>query len=181
MTHDDIRELVILVKASDHHAFKKLFNTYHQTIFNFLLFRSKDADVAEDLLQEVFFKVWKNRKSLDENQSIKNYLYTIADHIFLNYVRHASVVHKHEQQVNSKLFTDVDKPDFMLEEKESLTNLTRAIESLPEKTRIIFMMSRFEDLSYKEIASRLSLNIKTIEGHMTKALKELRKALLLIL
>ena len=75
------------------------------------------------------------------------------------------------------MFTIIDNPQFILEEKEWHLALMAAIEALPEKTRIVFLMSRMEDLTYEEIADRLSLSIKTVESHMTKALKLLRKAL----
>ena len=75
------------------------------------------------------------------------------------------------------MFTTIDNPQFILEEKEWYLALAAAIEALPEKTRIVFLMSRMEDLTYEEIADRLSLSIKTVESHMTKALKLLVKAL----
>jgi RNA polymerase sigma-70 factor, ECF subfamily len=77
------------------------------------------------------------------------------------------------------MFTSIDNPQFILEEKEWQAALMAAIETLPEKSRIVFLMSRMEDLTYEEIADRLSLSIKTVESHMTKALKLLRIALLL--
>jgi len=122
-------------------------------------------------------KVWKNRSTLDETRSLKNYLYTIADNLTHNHFRHAKVVADHKGWVDSKMFSACDNPQFILEEKEWHLALVAAIEDLPEKTRIVFLMSRMEDLTYEEIADRLSLSIKTVESHMTKALKLLRKTL----
>lgn len=177
MKETELRLLANRIKASDQVAFEMLFNSFQTTIFNFLLFKTKDYAIAEDLLQETFLKVWKTRSALDETRSIKNYLYTIADNLTLNHFRHAKVVSHYKGQIDSKMFSIVDNPQFILEEKEWHLALMRAIEDLPEKTRIIFLMSRMEDLTYEEIAGRLSLSIKTVESHMTKALKLLRKTL----
>lgn len=177
MKETDLRDLVSRIKASDHNAFETVFDLFHQSIFHFLLFKTKDQAAAEDLLQEAFFKLWKNRAVLDENQSLKNYLYTISDNLVLNHIRHLKVVSKHQVQAEVKIFSSDSNPHYIMEENELNRNLMNVIESLPEKTRIIFLMSRMEDLTYQEIAERLSISIKTVEGHMVKALKTLRGTL----
>lgn len=177
MNDKDLTNLMIGIKASDHHAFEKLFNRYHQAVFQFLLYKTRDTAIAEDLLQETFYKLWKSRQGLNENHSLKNYLYTIADNLVLNHFRHLKVITRHQQQNHHGIFRGSDNPDFILEEKEWSENLGKAIEGLPEKTRVIFLMSRIEDLTYKEIAEHLSISIKTVEGHMVKALRTLREML----
>jgi RNA polymerase sigma-70 factor (ECF subfamily) len=176
MKESELNELVKRIKLSDQLAFKMLFDFFEGAIFKFLLFKTKDAAAAEDLLQEVFLKLWKVRATLDERRSIKNYLYTIADNISLNHIRHLKIVTAYQNQAPSKLFSAVENPHFILEEKEWKLRLMNAIEALPEKTRVIFLMSRLEDLTYNEIAERLSLSVKTVEGHMIKALKSLRES-----
>jgi RNA polymerase sigma-70 factor (ECF subfamily) len=173
------RELTALaksLKASDRDAFETLFNILHQNIFNFILYRIKDQQIAEDLLQDVFYKLWINREKLDEHQSIKNYVYTIADNLILNHIRHLKVVAKHQIESSPPHFIKADSPQFILEEKEWQSKLSSAIEKLPEKTKVVFLMSRMEDLKYQEIADRLSISVKTVETHMVKALKTLRES-----
>jgi RNA polymerase sigma-70 factor (ECF subfamily) len=177
MSEETLNELVKRLKASDHGAFRTVFDQWQQTIFNFLLFRTKDVARAEDLLQEVFLKLWDTRSRLDEKRSLRNYLYTIADNLALNEARHEKVVFKHREDTIVPLFTNTENPEFILEEKEWKSKLEGAIASLPEKPRIIFLMSRMEDLSYQEIADRLSISIKTVETHMVTALKCLRQTL----
>jgi len=178
MKESELNELVKRIKLSDQLAFKTLFDFFEEAIFRFLLFKTKDATVAEDLLQEVFLKLWKVRATLDERRSIKNFLYTIADNISLNHIRHLKVVaaYQNHNQPSSKLFSVVENPHYILEEKEWRLKLMNAIEALPEKTRVIFLMSPLEDMTYNEIAERLSLSVKTVEGHMMKALKSLRES-----
>lgn len=175
MSTQDTRHLVNRLKASDHDAFRAVFDSYQESIFRFLYLKTKDVQLAEDLLQEVFYKLWTNRYRLDAEQSLKSYLYTIAEHLFLNHCRHQLVVQQHMQSGNRG--TTAETPHFLLEEEEFRQHLENAIEMLPEKVREVFMMSRFEDLSYQEIANRQSISIKTVESHMVEALRLLREVL----
>jgi RNA polymerase sigma-70 factor (ECF subfamily) len=175
MKDAELRVLAIRIKASDPKAFEWVFNLFQAAIYRFLLFKTKDHRVAEDLLQDVFLKLWRTRALLNETQSLKNYLYTIADNLALNHIRHSKVVSHHHEEVTSKLFTCTDNPDFLLEEREWNDRLKRALEALPDKTRVIFLMSRIEDLTYDEIAERLGISKKTVEGNIVKALKQLRE------
>jgi len=177
MLQPDPNDLVKRLKASDHDAFKTVFNIWQRTIFNFLLFKTNDSARAEDLLQEVFLKLWNARGRINENQSLKNYLYTIAGNLVLNEIRHDKVVARHKSNTQATIFTNTENPEFLMEEKEWKQKLENAVASLSEKPRIVFLMSRFEDLSYQEIADRLSIVIKKVETHMVKALKHLRENL----
>jgi RNA polymerase sigma-70 factor (family 1) len=175
MQDDDLRGLLVKVKASDHNAFKTLFHLFQESLYNFLLFKTKDHALAEDLLQEAFLKVWNGRSAINVHLSFKSYLYTICDHLVLNHIRHLKVVEKHERLTKSKLFSDTYTPQSIMEEQEWNTRIMQVIEELPEKTRTIFLMNRIEDLTYQEIADVLSISIKTVEGHIVKALKTLRE------
>jgi len=177
MPEPPLNELVRRLKASDHEAFKIIFDQWQQTIFNFLLFKTKDPERAEDLLQEVFLKLWDARNRLDETKSLRNYIYTIADNLILNEARHNKVVSKYRAEAEVILFSNSESPEFKMEEQEWKNKLDDAIAALPEKPRIIFLMSRLEDFSYQEIADRLSISIKTVETHMVRALKQLRETL----
>jgi RNA polymerase sigma-70 factor (family 1) len=177
MLEDDLQNLVKKLKASDHDAFKMIFDRFQQHIFHFLYFKTKDEALAEDMLQEVFLKCWNARHNLDETRSLRNYLYTIADNLVLNHIRHGKVMERHRDESQASETSNLDNPQFILEEKEWHVRLRKAIDDLPEKPRIVFLMSRMEDLSYQEIADRLTLSVKTVESHMTKALKILREKL----
>ncbi|HYF67250.1 MAG TPA: RNA polymerase sigma-70 factor [Ohtaekwangia sp.] len=170
-------EIIKQLKASDPCAFETVFNLYQDAIYHFLLFKTRDQPLAEDLLQDVFCKLWSVRTTLNEEQSLRNYLYTMADNLVLNHFRHLKVVSRHHREADKTIFSQGDSPHFKLEEKEWHDTLVQAIESLPEKPRIVFLMSRLDDLTYQEIADRLSLSIKTVESHMVKALKILRETI----
>lgn len=172
---EDIQQLIRKLRASDRDAFKSVFEQYQDSIFRFLYYKTRDAQLSEDLLQEAFLKLWNAREQLDEKQSLTNYLYTIAANLVVNHVRHMKVVAAHQEQANRSGASNVNNPQFILEEQEWKASLEKAIDALPDQARIVFLMSRMEDLSYKEIAERLGLSVKTVESHMTKALGSLRE------
>src|SRR6478752_7908956 len=132
MLQSDLNDVVKRLKASDPDAFKTVFNTWQRNIFNFLLFKTKDAAQAEDLLQEVFLRLWNARTRLNENQSLKNYLYTIADNLVLNEIRHNKVVARHKSNTPMTLFTNTENPEFIMEEREWRARLEDTLASLPE-------------------------------------------------
>lgn len=169
--------IVRKLKRGDKASFKVLFDACHHGLFNYLYFRSKDAVLSEDLLQETFLKIWENRKKLDENQSVKAYLYKIANNLFLNHQRHLRIVDEHRNQIQSNSFLDTNHPQFLMEEQEFRIKLMSEIESLPDRTREIFLMSRVEALFNREIAERLEISLKTVEVHIGKALNQLSSSI----
>lgn len=170
-----LTEWVLNTKAGDRSAFKHLFDHFQEAIFNFLVYKTGDADLSEDILQDTFLKLWRNREELDEGLSIKSYLFTMANNAALNHFRHQKVVYAH--QANYKFDGQSDSPERIAESNEFYDQLLGTIENLPEKTRIAFMMSRFENLTYQEIADRTGVSIKTIETQIGKALRVIRDKL----
>ncbi|MCK5076860.1 MAG: RNA polymerase sigma-70 factor [Calditrichia bacterium] len=166
------------LQNSDFSAFKTIFNKYQSDIFNFLHYKTGNVQVAEDILQETFIKLWENRKNIKADLSLKSYIYTISNNMALNYFRHKKIVQKHQIE---KLHEGKDyyqlSPDTIYEKKELQTQIMQAINKLPKKSKIVFMLSRFNKLSYIEIAERLNISIKTVESHIGKSLKILRKSL----
>jgi RNA polymerase sigma-70 factor (ECF subfamily) len=173
---EEPKKLAHKIKASDANAFKAAFELYQEGIFNFAHYKLGNIEAAEDVVQEVFIKLWENRHHLKEDRSLKSYLYTIANNLALNYIRHTKVVMKFQQESKEESSSQ-DSPHSSLEKKEFHEKLLAGIAALPEKQRLVFMMSRMESLSYKEIAERLDISIKTVESHIGPALKALRKSL----
>lgn len=157
---------------SEQMAFKQLFDQYYEAIRNFLYYKSGEIALAEDLTQEAFLILWKKRANIDPDK-VKSYLYTIANNLFLNEVKHQKVVMKFHQQPIST--TSIETPQYLMEEGEFRNKLEQAISSLPEKNRVVFLMNRIEKLTYREIADRLGLSVKAVEKRMHKALLQLRE------
>ncbi|MEZ4771679.1 MAG: RNA polymerase sigma-70 factor [Bacteroidia bacterium] len=153
-------------------VFQNLFDNYYEAIRNFLYYKSGEIELAEDLTQEAFLILWKKRENINPEKA-KSYLYTIANNLFLNEIKHQKVVLRFQQQPVSNVF--FESPQFMMEEEEFKHKLEKAISDLPEKNRSVFLMNRVEKMTYKEIADRLELSVKAVEKRMHKALTELRK------
>ena len=154
--------------------FRNIFDQHYTPIKNFLYYKCGDIALSEDLSQDVFIKLWSKRDEVNL-ETVKSYIYTIANNMLLNKIRHDKVVlnfverHKTRQEEKS--------PQFKLEEKEFKQRLENIISAMPEKQRVVFLMNRIDELTYKEIADRLELSVKAIEKRMHGALDHLRKHL----
>ena len=157
-------------------AFEKLFHVYCQPLINFAFRFVYDRAIAENIVQDVFVKVWKKRKQLNPNANIKYYLYTAVKNESLKYQRHNDVKQQYVKSIdqNEQLANPHEEDS---NSKELGISINDAISQLPEKARIIFQMNRFDQLTYKEIAKIQKISVKTVETHMSRALKFLRKQL----
>lgn len=132
-----------------------------------------DLDESKNLVHDVFIAVWEKYEDLPEDTNFRSYLFTSTRNRCLNYIRDRKKVvpleGAHEQGKASE--------DNSLEARELEKEIELAINTLPEKCRIVFVMSRYEELKYAEIAEKMNISVKTVEAHMSKALSLLRKAL----
>jgi RNA polymerase sigma-70 factor (family 1) len=166
--------LIQQLKSSNVKSFNNVFQLYNKDLFNFLYYKLGDLQAAEDILQDVFITLWENRHHLKEGLSIQSYLYTLAKNLAFNYLRHQKVIIKYHQKQSIKTTEEQShNPQTIQEEKELHDLLLTATGKLSEMQRIVFMMSRFDQLSNKEIAERLEISIKTVETHLGRALKKL--------
>ena len=161
------------VREGDGTAFEQLFRLYCQPLIYFVRRYVQDVPTAENLVQEVFLAVWANRSRLDPAKNVKTYLYTAARNQALKHLRHSNVEDRSAEEVGSALPRQ-DTPEDELRQKEISTAVARAVEALPEKTRIVFSMNRYDHLTYAEIAEIQGVSIKTVETQMGRALEFLR-------
>lgn len=159
---------------------KKAFTDFYTQYFKRLLIESdkyvKDIYVAEEVVQDVFLKIWERSDDLTQIQSIKSYLYRSVINASINYVNRQRNLEQHHQKMVDE-FTE-DQADQLDEENELIVLLFDEIEKLPPKCKEIFKMNRFERLKYREIALKLELSERTVENHIANALKLLREAML---
>ncbi|MCB0759907.1 MAG: RNA polymerase sigma-70 factor [Flavobacteriales bacterium] len=154
--------------------FQSIFSEMFDSIRNYIYFKVADADLAEDIAQDTFVKLWENRTRIDL-KTVKSYLYTIANNLTINYMKRQQLQYKF---VNSRpLSSEIKDPEYQLEIKEYEQKLMNVISSMPEGCREVFLMNRIEDLKYREIADRLGLSIKAIEKRMSKAIQIIRDEL----
>ena len=169
-------QLVEKISKGNALAFKDLFKNSCQTLINFARRYVKDTQIAENIVQDVFVRIWQNRSQLDPSLNIKIYLYTMVKNHALKYIRHAGVLKRSESYLEQNQ-PAVKTPEEETQGRELAQAISEAIENLPEKERLIFSMNRFDYLTYKEIAEIQNISVKTVETYMGRALKFLRKRL----
>ena len=155
-------------------AFEQLFKMHFRGLHAYAYTIVKDDAVAEDIVQNVFFKVWEKRELLEIESSHKAYLYKAVYHDSLNYLKHKKVKAAHAMHVVRQSNDKVENTSGKVLTTELKERIQVALNELPEQCRTVFQMSRFEGLKYQEIAHEMGLSVKTIENQMGKALKLLR-------
>ena len=176
MSYPDIHILDSL-KEQPETALKVLYDEYYNYICSVVYKMVGDASLAEDIAQEVFVEVWKRRESLDVNLSLRGYLRRVAVNKTLNYIRSQKMNYEEDDQA-LQIPSNENSTQKILEAEDLQKVINDAIDSLPDKCRVIFGLSRFEELSYKEISTELGISIKTVENQISKALKLVRKAVI---
>jgi RNA polymerase sigma-70 factor (ECF subfamily) len=175
-------ELVNAIKKGDQLIFSQVFTEYHEKLYSFILKKTQSEYLAEEVVQITFIKLWNNRESLNENYSISTQLYRIGTTTLIDLIRKRNtseaIIKKLVEEKNvSPLSEVVDN----LEVKDLSLSIEKALKSLPPTRRKVFKMSRFQEMSYSEIANELSISTKTVENHISLAIKQLRPFLFIIL
>lgn len=153
-------------------VFEKLFHKHAKDLRKFLFFKTKDIDLAEDILQDAFIKLWDNCATVNYEKS-KSFLFTVANNLFLNIKKHEKVVSQHQK--NAIKSSNQESPEFVMLEKEFLEKIEKAISDLPEKQKEVFLLSRIEKMKYREIAEMLGISVKAVEKRMHLALLEMKE------
>lgn len=174
-----------MVEGSDLKIFNQLFATYQSRFTRFANTYVRDWAVAEDVTIDSFVYYWENRHALPAETNIPAYVLTTIKHKCLNYLQHIQVheevaenLKKHAQwALQTRIATLEDCNPNELFSLEAMRIVNQTLATLPEQSRKIFRMSRFENKSQKEIAELLGITSKGVEFHITKVLKELRKNL----
>ncbi|MBX2978822.1 MAG: RNA polymerase sigma-70 factor [Flavobacteriales bacterium] len=159
------------IAAGDRAAFEALFRLHYRPLCAFAMGYLKDGDKAEDLVQDLFFRLWLDREKVNITTSVKAYLYVAVRNRCLNAVKAGSKVRALNEEVDDHLQEEERTED---EHTERIARVQAAIEALPEERRKVFKLSRYEGLKYQEIAERLGISVKTVENQMGSALKTLR-------
>ncbi|KAA2243200.1 RNA polymerase sigma-70 factor [Chitinophaga agrisoli] len=167
-----------LLKEGDMAAYEAIYNEFWPKLYGYVYNRLKNKEVAEEIVQEVFFSLWMKRATLELTHSLSAYLHTAvkyqlfnylkADHVRRNYVSRAAV--------DKGALTDNSNEEHIAA-ADLKNTMEKEISRLPEKCQQVFRMSRQEHLSVHDIATSLNISRKTVENHLTKALRQLRMVL----
>ena len=164
--------------SKDHEpSLEELFNNYYPRLFEFSRSFLKLEQGIDDILQEVFIRIWQNRKKIKDTATFNSYIFTITRNLLLNELR-SRLNHKNLKEEIRKLSTaqeyaNIDQTQY----KDLQTRVDEIIEALPERQKEVFVLSRSEGLSHKEIASKLQITTKTVEYHISLAIKSLKAKL----
>lgn len=174
---DETRDILQRLGRGDNDAFSALYTLYSGKCAGFIKALIHDGEVAGDLTQDIFVKIWVRRKYVSKVSSFESYLLKMAKNAVLDFSKRKGVSRRFQEEaaVLSKELTGEDG-DYV-EHSEFIENLNRAVSELPPQRRRVFVMSRFQGLSNPQIADLTGLSIRTVETHITHALKHLRKAL----
>ncbi|OFX25635.1 MAG: hypothetical protein A2041_03115 [Bacteroidetes bacterium GWA2_31_9b] len=156
--------------------FESLFNAHYSNLCAYANNFLKDIDAAEEVVQEILFKLWTNRDSIIITTSIQSYLFRSVRNASLNVIKHINIREDYKVQHEYEMQDSISSEDEMII-TELEQNIRAAIDQLPIERKKIFIMSRYEGLKYSEIAEKLNLSVSTVENQMVKALKYLREEL----
>lgn len=170
----DEKHIFRKIRDDNREAFKNLFDTYYASLCHYASHYLNDDVLSEEVVQELFVKIWEKRKTLDIDTSVKNYLFRSVRNGCLNQIQHDKVRQLHGRNLKDALMSEDPAGDYFIT-PEMILKLEEGIESLPEKRREIFRLSREEGLKYREIAEKLQISVKTVEVQMGLALKTLRQ------
>lgn len=169
--------LIKKLKCHNEEAFRKLYDLYKGDVYAYSRSFLKQDSFAEEIVQEVFLKIWINRTNLDEDLNFKSYLFTITRNLTLNFLRKAA----NDKHLMAEVFYHRPISSNPIEHKILEDDFERikqeAISMLPPRRKRIFEMSRFEGKSYEEISSELDISISTVKNQMSKALETMREFL----
>jgi RNA polymerase sigma-70 factor (ECF subfamily) len=169
--------IIASLKKGDETAFERVFKTHFNSLYNYAYTILKNESTAEEIVQQVFFKIWEKRESLPDETMLKAYLYRAVHNESLNTIKHQKVRAGYQMHAVSSTEQTLDNASGKVHMAELQQELHKAMNELPEQCRTIFQMSRFEEMKYKEIADELNISPKTVENQMGKALKILREKL----
>ena len=169
------RELLIRLKNGDMLAFDQIYELYSHKLFSFVFRILKDETEADDVVQEVFVKIWESREKLGDYKLLNSYIFTIAYNNSIDLIRKKINNNKYLEHLKISATINFTPTIVSQIEFDELNNeVEKLIVKLPERQKQVYLLHREEGLTYPEIAERLGISKNTVENHMVKALKYLR-------
>lgn len=171
------KELIRLLAGDDASAFRQLFERYSDNIYGVAMAYTKSPDTAEEIVQDVFVKIWMNRSKLLLVERFDDYLFIVARNYILNHLRN----NKKNKQFTTLLsehfggYTITPEDEFLVKESQKL--IEQAVAALPPQQQIVYQLRRKQELSLDEIAGRLNISRNTARNHLNQALKQIKEYL----
>jgi RNA polymerase sigma-70 factor (ECF subfamily) len=170
----DDEKLFRLLCEGDKAAFDQIYNLYWQRLFLYVVKVIRDSDAAEDIVQEIFVSLWLRRKEITEQRTLSGYLFTAARFKGINFVQDQLKKGKHVESLIDYFKAPQNGLDDLMDAKELNRIINNEIEKLPSKMRDVFVLSRRDQLSHKEISEKLQISDKTVKKQINNALKHFK-------
>ncbi len=177
------KKMAMQIKAGDIKAFQAFYQSYFKRVLNYAAMFLNQTDVAEDIVQESFFKIWNNREGIDCSQSLVGLVYRSVRNQCINQLKQQKVHDKfidfasHYEAIDRVYKLDFDLEDSSADDFYVYSEIRKAIDTLPEKRREVYKLSKIEGHSHVDIAKELEISTKGVERHITLANKTLRERL----
>lgn len=177
LSHISDQELLLLLKAGDREAYEQIYHRYKFVLHNHAWNKTRNLEESQDIIQEIFTMLWAKRESLDVSVNLSGYLYTSLRNYVLNQIVHKEVQNKYIVSIQSFVRQESVIADHRIRENQLKGLIEQEINALPPRMKEVFLLSRRENLSHKEIAELLGTTEQTVKKQMTNTLKVLRKKL----
>jgi RNA polymerase sigma-70 factor (ECF subfamily) len=174
---DQIRDLLIEVSKGDTDSFRLFYDTFFKKVLQFSHYFVHSDEVCEEIVSEVFTNIWLNKEKLSDIENIESYLFIITRNLAFNYREKESRIPELSNDLSLNNSTEDSNPENILIAKELESVIQDSINQLPERCRIIFLMSRDEKLTHQKIAEILSISENTVHAQMMTAIKKLHNVL----
>ncbi len=174
LTENDV---VSLIRQGNERVFEQVFREHYRALCSYAIKFLNEKEGAEEIVQDIFFRLWEKRETLAITSSLKSYLFRSVHNRCLNQVKHIDIREQYKVENESRIKSEEDNFSEHFNQFELQQQIQKAIEALPEQRKKIFKLSRFSGLKYREIAEHMDLSEKTVEAQMGKALKTLREDL----
>lgn len=174
----ELQDLLARLRQGDERAFSKLYSTCFRPLYRRIFSLVKEEAVTDELVQDLFLKLWQKREEIDPEQSFEAYLFTIAQHLVYDYYRKIA---KDKRLIARLLLNATDyylHSDVLLENKENRQIVMEAVQQLSPQRKAVFTCCKLEGKSYEETSEELGISVATVNSHMTQSLKTVREYLL---
>ncbi len=168
-------QLIIRLKNSDEKAFREVYDLYHHRLFHYSLKFTHSQEATQEIIQDIFLKLWTHRQNLNPHLSLQNYLYTLNKHENFKYLKQAAQQVALQEAIITRYQTDRSHTEDAVIYQEYMDIAEEAIGHLPAQRQLIFKMFRFEGQSSKEIAHALGLSNHTVRAQLVKATQYIKK------
>ncbi len=174
ISQNDEKEILSQLREGSEQAFEKIYRAYSTRLYGNLLKLVKLTPEAQEMLQDVFMKIWVNRKNINTEKSFRSYLFKIAENQVYDFFRKAARDKRKEAQLIALATNDDMAVDELLQAAEKSVFLEKAIGSLPPQRQQVFRLCKLEGKSYQQVSELLGISVSTISDHIVKATKAIR-------